>query len=103
MGPPRALLEPGAPTRLAATFLYQFTLAEQVRSAHWQLCRHPWNTFHGGEPGAQDWFTNVQLSHPELVHVLPCQYNRQTSIQWLRPPYEVRYHASYRVGHCTMV
>ena len=36
----------------------------------------------------QDWFTNVALAHPHLVHVLPCELNRQTSIQWLHPPYE---------------
>ena len=36
----------------------------------------------------QDWFTNVALAHPQLVYVLPCEFNRQTSIQWLHPPYE---------------
>ena len=37
---------------------------------------------------SQDWFTNVALAYPELVYVLPCEFNRQTSIQWLHPPYE---------------
>jgi hypothetical protein len=59
-----SLLEPGAPSRLAQEFGYEFTLAEQ------------------------DWMTNLGLKYPQLVHVLPCQYNRQTSIQWLKPPYE---------------
>jgi len=59
-----SLLEKGAPSHLAMQFKYVFTLAEQ------------------------DWFTNVALAHPQLVYVLPCQFNRQTSIQWLHPPYE---------------
>jgi len=59
-----SLLEKGAPSDLALQFKYVFTLAEQ------------------------DWFTNVGLAHPQLVYVMPCQFNRQTSIQWLHPPYE---------------
>merc|ERR1719483_700444 len=38
--------------------------------------------------GDQDWFTNLGFSHPELFSVLPCQYNAQTSIQYLQPPWE---------------
>jgi len=59
-----SLLKPGGSTKLAKQFKYVFTLAEQ------------------------DWFTNVALAYPELVYVLPCEFNRQTSIQWLHPPYE---------------
>ena len=36
----------------------------------------------------QDWFTSLYYSHPGLFHVLPCRFNRQTSIQYLRPPVE---------------
>ena len=38
--------------------------------------------------GDQDWFTNLGFSHPELFYILPCQFNAQTSIQYLRPPWE---------------
>ena len=36
--------------------------------------------------GDQDWMTNLGFSHPELFYSLPCNYNRQTSIDYLRPP-----------------
>ena len=29
----------------------------------------------------QDWLTNLGFSHPHLIHNLPCQFNRQTSIR----------------------
>lgn len=38
--------------------------------------------------GDQDWLTNLGFSHPELFHLLPCQFNKQTSIQYLAPPWE---------------
>lgn len=38
--------------------------------------------------GDQDWFTNLGFSQPELFYLLPCQFNAQTSIQYLRPPWE---------------
>ena len=34
----------------------------------------------------QDWMTNLGFSYPELFYNLPCNYNRQTSIDYLRPP-----------------
>ena len=37
---------------------------------------------------SQDWFTSLYYSHPGLFHVLPCKFNRQTSIQYLQPPME---------------
>ena len=36
----------------------------------------------------QDWFTSLYYSHPGMFHVLPCRFNRQTSIQYLQPPME---------------
>ena len=38
--------------------------------------------------GDQDWFTNLGFSHPDLFYILPCQFNAQTSIQYLQPPWE---------------
>lgn len=35
----------------------------------------------------QDWMTNLGFSHPELFYNLPCEFNRQTSIDYLRPPW----------------
>jgi len=57
-------LDPGAVSQLLEEFMYSFTLAEQ------------------------DWFTNLGFRHPELFHVLSCRFNRQTSIQFLKPPLE---------------
>ena len=37
---------------------------------------------------SKDWFTNLYYSHPSLFHILPCYYNRQTSVQYLMPPFE---------------
>ena len=31
--------------------------------------------------GDQDWFSALGFSHPNLFHILSCQFNRQTSIQ----------------------
>ena len=31
--------------------------------------------------GDQDWFSELGFSHPNLFHILSCQFNRQTSIQ----------------------
>ena len=50
--------------KVAKQFMYTFTLAEQ------------------------DWFTNLGFIHPHLFYILPCKFNRQTSIQFLRPPWE---------------
>jgi len=36
----------------------------------------------------QDFFTNLNFIHPELFHILPCQFNKQVSIQYNRPPFE---------------
>ena len=33
---------------------------------------------------AQDWLTCLAWERPELVHRLPCQFNRQTSLQYWR-------------------
>ena len=38
--------------------------------------------------GDQDWFTNLGWLHPELFYILPCKFNSQTSVQYLRPPWE---------------
>ena len=79
-----SLLKPGGSTKLAKQFKYVFTLAEQVSS---QLARL-WQRADCSLLMSQDWFTNVALAYPKLVYVLPCEFNRQTSIQWLHPPYE---------------
>ena len=79
-----SFLKPGGSTKLAKQFKYVFTLAEQVNS---QLARL-WQRADCSLLMSQDWFTNVALAYPELVYVLPCEFNRQTSIQWLHPPYE---------------
>ena len=57
-------LTPRMITQLSNQFMYSFTLAEQ------------------------DWFTNLGYIHPHLFYILPCKFNRQTSIQFLRPPWE---------------
>ena len=41
--------------------------------------------------GDQDWFTNMGFEHPDLFYVLPCRFNTQTSIQYLRPPWEEQF------------
>ena len=38
--------------------------------------------------GDQDWFTELGWDRPDLFHLLPCHFNAQTSIQYLRPPWE---------------
>ena len=38
--------------------------------------------------GDQDWFTNLAWEKPESFYILPCQFNAQTSIQYLKPPWE---------------
>lgn len=57
-------LEEGRVTQLRDQYMYDFSL------------------------GDQDWFTNLAFTHPELFHKLPCQWNKQTSIQYLTPPWE---------------
>ena len=57
-------LTPSMITQLINQFMYSFTLAEQ------------------------DWFTNLGYIHPHLFYILPCKFNRHTSIQFLRPPWE---------------
>jgi len=49
---------------MTKTFMYKISLAEQ------------------------DFFTNLGFLHPSLFHVLPCQFNKQESIQYLAPPFE---------------
>ena len=58
--------------------------------------------------GDQDWFSELGFSHPNLFHLLPCQFKRQTSIQvekakvrmfferifqlqYLQPPWEMEF------------
>jgi len=41
--------------------------------------------------GDQDWFTNMGFEHPEMFYILPCRFNTQTSIQYLRPPWEEQF------------
>ena len=50
--------------RLAASYKFNFTL------------------------GDQDWFTELGWDRPDLFYILPCHFNAQTSIQYLRPPWE---------------
>ena len=57
-------LTPKMITNLTEEFMYEMTLAEQ------------------------DWFTNLGYRHPDMFYVLPCGFNRQTSIQFLIPPFE---------------
>ena len=38
--------------------------------------------------GDQDWFTELGWDRPDLFYILPCHFNAQTSIQYLRPPWE---------------
>merc|ERR1719215_387312 len=33
--------------------------------------------------GDQDWFTMMSWKHPGLFHVLPCEFNTQTSLQYM--------------------
>ena len=57
-------LSPAMVDMIVRRFMYEYTLAEQ------------------------DWFTSLSFIHPELFYVLPCKFNRQTSIQYLQPPWE---------------
>ena len=57
-------LNPESFASLKAEYGYGFTLAEQ------------------------DWYTSMGFKHPQLFYVLPCKFNRQTSIQFLKPPWE---------------
>lgn len=38
--------------------------------------------------GDQDWFTELGWEQPDLFYILPCHFNAQTSIQYLKPPWE---------------
>ncbi|XP_023342823.1 xyloside xylosyltransferase 1 [Eurytemora carolleeae] len=38
--------------------------------------------------GDQDWFTSLGFKEPELFYVLPCQFNVQTSLQWMKESYK---------------
>ena len=49
--------------------------------------------------GDQDWMTNLGFSHPDLFYHLPCQFNRQTSIDYLRPPWMDIFHSYH---HCDL-
>ena len=57
-------ISPAMVDMMIRKFQYDFTLAEQ------------------------DWFTSLSFLHPDLFYVLPCKFNRQTSIQYLQPPWE---------------
>ena len=63
--------------------------------------------------GDQDWFTELGFSHPDLFHVISCQFNRQTSIQvnnkhegeeqifffqYLSPPWEMEFESYHHCG-----
>ena len=41
----------------------------------------------------QDWMTNLGFSYPHLFYHLPCQFNRQTSINYLQPPWVDIFHS----------
>jgi len=41
--------------------------------------------------GDQDWFTNMDFEHPDMFYILPCRFNTQTSIEYLRPPWESKF------------
>ena len=43
--------------------------------------------------------TNLGFSHPDLFYHLPCQFNRQTSIDYLRPPWLDSFHSYH---HCDL-
>ena len=47
--------------------------------------------------GDQDWFTDLCWQHPSLFYILPCQFNTQTSLQYLRPPWEHQFDSYH---HC---
>jgi hypothetical protein len=49
--------------------------------------------------GDQDWMTNLGFSHPDLFYHLPCQFNRQTSIDYLRLPWVDSFHSYH---HCDL-
>eukprot|EP00090_Calanus_glacialis_P035515 TRINITY_DN60619_c0_g1_i1.p1 TRINITY_DN60619_c0_g1~~TRINITY_DN60619_c0_g1_i1.p1 ORF type:complete len:215 (-),score=40.37 TRINITY_DN60619_c0_g1_i1:49-642(-) len=36
----------------------------------------------------QDWMTNLGWDRPDIFYLLPCKFNMQVSIQYLRPPWE---------------
>jgi hypothetical protein len=72
-------LNPASLLVLQQEFGYGFTLAEQ------------------------DWFTSLGFRHPHLFHVLPCRFNRQTSIQFLRPPFEQNFESFHACGKKTDV
>ena len=46
----------------------------------------------------QDWFTNLGFNHPNFFYVLPCRFNRQTSIQFLKPPFEEMFEEFHSCG-----
>ena len=45
--------------------------------------------------GDQDWVNLVYWSSPRLVQPLPCSYNRQTDIVFLRPGTADQFHSSH--------
>ena len=42
--------------------------------------------------GDQDWLTCLSWDHPDLFHILPCQFNRQTDLMYLREDWENVFH-----------
>ena len=47
----------------------------------------------------QDWMTNLGFSYPHLFYHLPCQFNRQTTIDYLKPPWVDIFHSYH---HCDL-
>merc|ERR1719291_765651 len=38
--------------------------------------------------GDQDWWAMLSWKKPELFYILPCRFNKQMSLQYLRKPWE---------------
>jgi len=44
--------------------------------------------FHQPSLGDQDWFTDVGFENPDLFYILPCQFNAQTTLQYMNAEYK---------------
>merc|ERR1719507_2951507 len=56
--------------------------------------------------GDQDWWTMLSWKFPHLIYTLPCRFNKQTSLQYLRQPWEDifdSYHSCQSTKNQTMV
>jgi hypothetical protein len=54
--------------------------------------------FHVSGLAHQDWWTMLSWKRPDLFHVLPCSFNRQLSLNYLREPYEDIFDAYHACG-----